>query len=163
MSANREHRRCHAAGCAYMNALVRAYVVECPPSIAYAARVNGAPPKPISGTRPLELAAEQPDGLEHVLQRLARFEAIQPFHVVSGANRIVRPTGPSPLTKSNFEPHRRERHKEVGKQDRRVDFDPIDRLERDRDRELRVARRFRGASIAAEARDSRPCSGPPAA
>ena len=51
-SAKRSQSRCHAAGCAYMNALVCAKVVEGPPSIAYDASVNGAPPKPISGTGP---------------------------------------------------------------------------------------------------------------
>ena len=39
-----------------MTALVRAKLFECPPSIAYEASVNGAPAKPISGTRPASSA-----------------------------------------------------------------------------------------------------------
>jgi hypothetical protein len=50
--ARRSQRRCQASGSPYMRALVRAKSRDGPPSIAYDASVNGAPAKPINGTRP---------------------------------------------------------------------------------------------------------------
>ena len=51
-SASVSQKRCHAAGAPYISSLVCAKLFECPPSIAYEASVNGAPAKPMSGTRP---------------------------------------------------------------------------------------------------------------
>ena len=51
-----------------------AKLFEWPPSIAYDASVNGAPAKPISGTRPSSSRWIWRDRVEHVRERLARLE-----------------------------------------------------------------------------------------
>ena len=51
-------------GSPYIRLLVSAKLFEWPPSMAYDARVNGAPAKPISGTRIAELALDLADRVE---------------------------------------------------------------------------------------------------
>ena len=46
--------------------------------------------------------------------------------------------GPSPFDEIEFEPHRREGQQQIGEQDRGVDVDGIDRLQRDGDSQLRL-------------------------
>ena len=102
--AIRSQKRCHAAGWPYISALVCAKLFEWPPSIAYDASVNGAPAKPISGTRPPQRLLDLADRLEHVaeLPRAARTRASAPgrLRVRSGLSIA----GPSPLMKSKGMP-----------------------------------------------------------
>ena len=129
--------RCHARGFEYISALVSAKFCEWPPSIAYDASVNGAPPNPISGTLcgPSSSSPNHANRFEHVRERLARLEALQPIDVGFGAQRIFNRRSFA-ADEVERDAHRLERQQQIGKQNRRVDVDAADRLQRDDRRQL---------------------------
>ena len=139
-----------------------AKLFEWPPSIAYDASVNGAPAKPISGTRPRSSRLDLADRLQHVRQRLARLE-----HASGGRcpRRVDRPFELRAFAFDEVEgqSHRLERQQQVRKQDGRVDVDPADRLQRDFGGEVGRRGRSRAGNGAREGRGTRPCNGRPAA
>ena len=96
----------------------------------------------------VELAPQQPDRLEHVPERLARLERAQPIDVGRGADRMC-DRRPFALDEIEVQPHRREGQQQVGEENRGVDVDRVDRLQRDRDSELGLRGRSRAASSAA--------------
>ena len=130
MSRAVSQRRCHASGWPYISDLVLAKLFEWPPSMAYDASVNGAPAKPISGTRPSSSRLHLADRLQHVRQRLARLERAQPIDVVGTADRAL-DLRPFALDEVEGQAHRLERQQQIGEEDRGVDVDAADRLQRD--------------------------------
>ena len=109
---------------------MRAKLFEWPPSIAYDASVNGAPAKPMSGTRPRSSLLDLPDRLEHVRQRLARLEALQRVDVAGRFDRTL-DLRSFALDEVERQSHRLERQQQVGEEDRGVDFDAPNGLQRD--------------------------------
>ncbi len=85
-----------------------------------------------------ERRPEQPDGRQHVRQAVTRLDDADAIDVGRVPNRR-RDGRPFPLDEIEGEPHRREGQQEVGKQDRRVDVDRLDGLQRDGHGELRLA------------------------
>ena len=81
---------------------------------------------------------QQADRLQHVRQFLARLDDAQAVDV---GGVLDRPFDRRPLTLDEIEvePHRSEGEEEVGKKNRGVDFDGVDRLERDGDRQFGMA------------------------
>src|SRR5688500_9632315 len=79
----------------------------------------------------MQLAAEDPDRFENVLERLARIVGPEPSDVGGRTNRVV-DRGAFTLDELELEAHRREWDQEVRKQDRGVDIDNVDGLHRDR-------------------------------
>ena len=84
-----------------------------------------------------ELAAQEPDRLEHVAERFglerrqARDVGRRPYRVLDRRSLA--------LDEVELEAHRREGQQQVGKEDRGVEVDDVERLERDDDGELRLA------------------------
>ena len=134
-SASSSQKRCHAAGWPYISALVCAKLFEWPPSIAYDASVNGAPAKPISGTRPpssrliWRIASSTCASASRGSNRRTRVE------VGLGAQRVL-DRRPFALDEVERDAHRLERQQQIGEQDRRVDLDAAHRLQRDFGREI---------------------------
>ena len=123
-------KRCHAAGAPYISALVCAKLLEWPPSIAYDASVNGAPAKPISGTRPAS---------SRLICRIASSTCASASR---GSNRRTRVdvglAAQRVLDRRTFavdeveaDAHRLERQQQIGEQNRGVHLDAADRLQRD--------------------------------
>ena len=85
--------------------------------------------------RAVELAPDQANRFEHVRERFARLEALQPIDVGFGAQRIFdrRPFAAHEVERNA---HRLERQEQIGKQNRRVDVDAAHGLQRDDRREL---------------------------
>ena len=81
--------------------------------------------------RDLDLA----DRVEHVPQLLARLEPFRAIEVGLAAQRRF-DRGPFALDEIERDAHRLERQEQVGEQDRRVDVNPADRLQRDLGREI---------------------------
>jgi hypothetical protein len=90
--------------------------------------VNGAPAKPISGTRPRSSDWNLADGRQHVRQRLSRLEHAQAVDV---SGLVDRPFELRSLAFDEVEgkSHRLERQEEVGEQDGGVQIDPSYRLQ----------------------------------
>ena len=103
--------------------------------MAYDASVNGAPAKPMSGTRPASSRLHLPDRVEHVAERLARLEPADGREVGFGAQRLL-DRGPFAGDEIERDAHLLERQQQIGKQNRRVDLDAADRLQRDGGREI---------------------------
>ena len=84
----------------------------------------------------VELRAQQPDRLEHVrrVARAARRSCRRSD--VCGRRGRGCDRRPFALDEIQIEPHRHEGQQQIGKQDRRIDLDEIDRLQRDRGRKL---------------------------
>ena len=80
--------------------------------------------------RAIELAPNQADRFEHVRERLARLEPLQPIDVGFGAQRIF-DRRPFAADEVEGDAHRLERQQEIGKQNRRIDVDAAYRLHRD--------------------------------
>ena len=83
----------------------------------------------MSGTRPSS-AAENPDGLEHVRKRFARFDAPQPIDVGIRPNQVGN-RRTFTFHEIKRQPHRLERDEQIREQDGGVEIDPGERLERD--------------------------------
>ena len=67
---------------------------------------------------------------EHVRERLARLERVDARDVGFGLDRVF-DRRPFALDEVEADAHRLERQQQIGKEDRRVHFDPADRLQRD--------------------------------
>ena len=98
--------------------------------------MNGAPAKPMSGTRPAERALDLPDRVEHVAERLARLEAARRARDRLRVRSGVLDRRPFALDEVEGDAHRLERQQQIGKQNRRVHLDAAHRLERDFGREI---------------------------
>ncbi len=82
----------------------------------------------------LELAAQEPNRLEHVAERFG-FERRQARHVRSRSDGICDRRSLA-LDEVELEAHRREGEQQVRKENRRVEVDDVERLERHDDGEL---------------------------
>ena len=138
-SPSRNARRAGArrAGCAYMNALVRRSCVDGPPSIAYAASVNGAPPNPMRGTRPASSRRSRRI-VSSTWASASRGSKLRRRSTSRGAPDWMFDRRPFPFDEIEFEPHGGEGQQQIGEQDCGVDLDGIDRLQSDGDSELRL-------------------------
>ena len=146
--ASRSHSRCHASGWPYISALVRAKSRDGPPSMAYDARVNGAPAKPMSGTRPSSSRRVMRDRLQHVAEAFTRVEQPEPFDVGFGAERLLDARAFA-LDEVEGQAHRLEGQQQVREDDGGVDVDGVDRLQRDAGGQLgRPAELEEGVSFA---------------
>ena len=103
--------------------------------MAYEASVNGAPAKPISGTRPASCRLDEADRLEDRRQALARLERGERVDVGLGPDRPLDPR-PVALDEVEGEAHGLERQQEVGEDDGGIERQAPDRLQRDLGREL---------------------------
>ena len=92
--------------------------------------MNGAPANPISGTRPCKLALDLPDRVQHVRERFTRLEAADAVDVLLDSNRILDRRSLA-VDEVEVDAHRLERQQQIGKENRGVDVDSADRLERD--------------------------------
>jgi hypothetical protein len=82
-----------------------------------------------------KLALNLTDRVEHVRQRLARFEFAKGRDIRFGSNGIV--DGRSfALDEIESDAQRIERQQQIGEENRRVDIDPVDRLQCDDGREV---------------------------
>ena len=106
--------------------------------MAYAASVNGRATESDQRHTAVELAAQQANRLEHVTERDARLEHTQPLHVGGRPDRIE-DGRPLALHEIEIEAQRREGQQQIGEEDGRVDLDDVDRLQRHRDGQLRLA------------------------
>ena len=151
MSDSRSQSRCHAAGLPYISALVRAKLFEWPPSMAYDASVNGAPANPISGTRPASSC-------------LIRRIASSTWASASRGSKVRRRSMSAStlngvldgraFAANEIEPdaHRFERQQEIREENRGVDVDPANRLQRDFGRQIgRAAQLEQGVAFAQRA------------
>ena len=84
----------------------------------------------------VELAAQEPDRLEHVAERLG-LERRQ-ARDVGGRPDGIGDRRPLALDEVELEAHRREGEQQVGKEDRRVEIDDVERLQRHDHRQLRL-------------------------
>ena len=115
-------------------------VLDGPPSMAYAANVNGAPPKPMSGARSFS-AARSRRIVSRTSAEVVRFERPQAIDVARQPHRVL-DAGSLTLDEVELQPHRREGQKQIGKKDRGVEVDDFEGLERDGDGELRIRAEF---------------------
>jgi len=103
MVASFSQSLCQASGLLNIRALVRAKLFDGPPSMAYEAKVNGAPAKPIRGRRlsssvHTSLIVSRTWGSSSRGSKILR-------RSISDSDRIgVSKAGPSPLTKSKGSP-----------------------------------------------------------
>ena len=147
----------HAPGSACMRVRAARWSFEGPPSVRYAASVNGAPAKPMSGvahrspTRPSARSREFGDRALHglgdrggCLVEVCRVDRGQ-FGDGSGIGICLREDGPATRLDLDVDADELQRHDDVAEEDARVDPVPTHRLQRDLARHRRVETRVEHA------------------
>ena len=99
--------------------------------------MNGAPAKPMSGTG--EVGPDEADRLEQRPTAASGSNGPEPGHVARATGSARSMTGPTPWPDVEGHAEPRERRRDVGEQDRRVDAEAADRLEGDLGAQRRVA------------------------
>ena len=115
----------------------------------YVASVHGLPAKPMSGSR--SPSSRRMVRIASITNPRSSSGSGTPRRSMSaGARTGARNRGPSPSTNSRPESHRPGDGQDVGEQDRRIEREPVQRLQGD------LARELRGAAQRKEAAGARP-------
>ncbi len=111
--------------------------------------MNGAPAKPISGSRGRQVGARLPHRFHHEVQLIGVGELDHPVDVARFADRIVN-LRPFVLHKLEFHAHRLEDRQQIGKHNRRVDAKLLNRRAHHFATALRVAAELEEAQLLAD-------------